>query len=93
MNDPVIVSIAKKHQATSAQVLLKWGLVQGHAVIVKSSSESRMKENLACLRIPLDDYDMDKIKNIGEKCRYFTYKSSCFGDHTPEEFFDDDYYN
>ncbi|KAJ8748066.1 hypothetical protein K2173_012623 [Erythroxylum novogranatense] len=58
VENPIIQSIAYKHNATPAQVpskkmfsfcCPKWGLSKGSSVIVKSFNQSRMKENMGHL--------------------------------------------
>ena len=46
MQNDVVLSIARKHSVTAAQVLIKWGLQKGLCVCVKSSNAERMAENL-----------------------------------------------
>lgn len=41
-----VTSIAQKHSATPAQVLLAWGVQRGTVVIPKSEDEGRMRANL-----------------------------------------------
>ncbi|GAV92877.1 Aldo_ket_red domain-containing protein, partial [Cephalotus follicularis] len=64
---PVIQSIALKHEATPAQVALKWGLSKGSSVIVKSFNEKRMKENKAALNLKLDHKDFLEIEKLEER--------------------------
>ncbi|KAM7266698.1 hypothetical protein ACFE04_004595 [Oxalis oulophora] len=63
---PVIQSIAVKHNATPAQVALKWGLMKGSSVIVKSFNKERMKENKAAVDLKLDGEDLRMIDNLEE---------------------------
>jgi len=46
---------AARHQRTAAQVLLRWGIQRGTAVIPKTSNPTRLKENLAIFDFQLDD--------------------------------------
>jgi diketogulonate reductase-like aldo/keto reductase len=48
-----IIEIAKKRNATVAQVLIKWVLDKGVLVVVKSSRIARLKENLDSLNVKL----------------------------------------
>jgi diketogulonate reductase-like aldo/keto reductase len=46
LHDPVIGVIAKAHDKTHAQVLLRWHLQQGRSVIPKSTKPQRIAENI-----------------------------------------------
>ncbi|OMO98147.1 Aldo/keto reductase [Corchorus olitorius] len=67
VENPIIKSIALKHQATPAQVALKWGLSRGASVIVKSFNPGRLKENIASLNLKLDDKDLNEIDKLEER--------------------------
>jgi alcohol dehydrogenase (NADP+) len=69
MDDPVLVEIGKKHGKTGAQVALAWGIAQGHSVIPKSKTESRIKANLeGDFKLPQED--VAKIDDIDKKMRF-----------------------
>ncbi|KAF2706660.1 Aldo/keto reductase [Pleomassaria siparia CBS 279.74] len=69
MDDPVLVDIGKKHGKSGAQVALAWGIAQGHSVIPKSKTESRIKSNLeGDFKLPQED--VEKIKSIDKKLRF-----------------------
>jgi len=70
LQDETVGSIAKKHDATPAQVLFMWAIKRGTPVIPKSTNEKRIKENLACLSVNLDDEDMAKLNGIPTRYRY-----------------------
>ncbi|TPQ38190.1 2,5-didehydrogluconate reductase B [Bradyrhizobium guangdongense] len=60
--DPVLAEIGKKHDATAAQVALKWLLdQQGVAAIPKASRRESQQANLDALKITLDDADRKTI--------------------------------
>jgi diketogulonate reductase-like aldo/keto reductase len=46
LQDPVIGDIAKAHDQTPAQVMLRWHLQQGRSVIPKSTKPQRIAENI-----------------------------------------------
>ena len=53
---PVMVA-AQTHGKTPAQVLLKWGVQRGTAVIPKTSKPERMREN-----IDIDDFELSAVE-------------------------------
>ncbi|KAF9613126.1 hypothetical protein IFM89_005605 [Coptis chinensis] len=67
VDNPIIQSIALKHQVTPAQVALSWGLSKGASMITKSFNQERMKENLGALELILDDEDICKIERLIER--------------------------
>ncbi|XP_021287004.1 NADPH-dependent aldo-keto reductase, chloroplastic [Herrania umbratica] len=67
VENPLIKSIALKHQATPAQVALNWGLSKGASVIVKSFNPDRLKENVASFSLKLDDEDLLEIDKLEER--------------------------
>jgi alcohol dehydrogenase (NADP+) len=69
MDDPVLVEIGKKHGKTGAQVALAWGISQGHSVIPKSKTESRIKSNIEGDFV-LPKEDVAKISEIDKKLRF-----------------------
>jgi len=69
MDDPVLVEIGKKHGKSGAQVALAWGIAQGHSVIPKSKTESRIKSNLeGDFKLPAED--VKEIEKIDKKIRF-----------------------
>lgn len=59
--DPVLVDIAKKHDASVAQVVIAWHLALGSVVIPKSVTDSRIVENFESLAVALDGEDLAAI--------------------------------
>jgi 2,5-diketo-D-gluconate reductase B len=61
-DDPTLAQLGKKHNATAAQVALKWLLDQdGVAAIPKASRKESQQANLDALKITLDDEDRKAI--------------------------------
>jgi 2,5-diketo-D-gluconate reductase B len=61
-NDPTLAAIGKKHDASAAQVALKWLLDQdGVAAIPKASRKESQQANLDALKVKLDDEDRAAI--------------------------------
>jgi len=58
------VSIARRYNATPAQVLLRWGCQKGLIVVAKTSSRERMRENRSVLHFALSDGDIAVLDAI-----------------------------
>ena len=56
------LAIAKKHNATPAQILLAWGIQRGTSVIPKSVTPSRIEQNFQ--QAVLDQEDMAIIHGL-----------------------------
>lgn len=59
--DPALVEIAAKHGKSVAQVILRWDIQRGVAVIPKSVHRERLVENLAIWDFALDAGDLARI--------------------------------
>lgn len=70
MEEPTVAKIAKSKGKTPAQVLLRWATQRGVAVIPKSSSEGRMKENLESTGFELEQADLDAITALDKGLRF-----------------------
>lgn len=70
LDDPTIAEIADAHDATPAQVLIRWAIHRGTAVIPKSVDAGRIKENLAAADVHLTDADMEQIATLDRQRRY-----------------------
>ncbi|MFZ0489861.1 MAG: aldo/keto reductase [Salegentibacter sp.] len=74
LENETIKKIAKKHGASAGQVLIKWSVDRGTAVIPKSTNEKRIKENLKSIDVELDQDDMKEIAKLDRHFRYVTGK-------------------
>jgi len=77
MDEPVLIEIGKKYNKSGAQVALAWGIAQGHSVIPKSKTESRIKQNLEA-DFKLSKEEVEKINGLDKKLR-FNDPSESFG--------------
>jgi diketogulonate reductase-like aldo/keto reductase len=66
---PAVVAIARKHDRTPAQIVLRWHLQLGNVVIPKSVTPSRIKENIEVFDFSLDDEDLAAISALNEDRR------------------------
>lgn len=64
LEHPIVVTLAAKHDATPAQILLAWHLALGLVVIPKSTSLDRVVENAGALGIELDEGDLAAIATM-----------------------------
>ena len=72
LENKVINQIAKKHGASPAQVIIKWNIMRGTAVIPKSVNKSRIIENIKSEAVNLDEDDLNKIEGLDRGFRYVT---------------------
>lgn len=68
LEDPVILDIAKKYNKTPGQVVLNWGVNRGYAVIPKSTTPSRIQQNLVYFK--MDESDVEAITALGREHPY-----------------------
>ncbi len=66
---PVMVA-AQAHGKTPAQVLLRWGVQRGTAVIPKTTKPERMRENLAIDDFELSAVEMAAISSLNQNRRF-----------------------
>ncbi|MFJ2607030.1 aldo/keto reductase [Streptomyces sp. NPDC087425] len=66
---PAIVAIARKHERSPAQIVIRWHLQIGSIVIPKSVTPSRIKENIDVFDFTLDDEDLAAIAALDEDRR------------------------
>lgn len=69
LQNPTLVEIGKKHNKTSAQVIIRWHLQSDIIVIPKSVHEERIKENYDVFDFELTDEEIGQINalNIDER--------------------------
>lgn len=70
IEQPLIREIAARHERTAAQVLLRWGVQRGTAVVPKTVSESRLRENLAIFDFELAADEISSIDNLNQNRRF-----------------------
>ena len=60
----ILKSIATKHRKTTAQIMLKFHVQRGVAVIFKSVTKSRITENLSIFDFELTDQEMSSLNRM-----------------------------
>lgn len=64
LGNETIGSIAKAHEVSSAQVILRWDLQRGIVVIPGSSNADHIRENLDLFGFELTDDEMEQIRQL-----------------------------
>lgn len=62
--EPVLTQIATKHGKSAAQIILRWNVQQGIAVIPKSVHRERLEENMDVWDFTLDEDDLAQISAL-----------------------------
>lgn len=69
-----LVSIGKKYNKSSAQVMLRWLIQRGVIVACKSTHIERMQENINVFDFELTEEDMNSIKTLDtSNCLFFSH--------------------
>lgn len=70
LNEPAVARIAAKQCRTPAQIVLRWGVQRGTAVVPKTVKLERLRENLALFDFALSDQDMSEISLLDRNRRF-----------------------
>lgn len=74
LDNPVVDEIAKKHNKSPAQVVLRHGVQKGLIVIPKSTNPGRLRQNLDIFDFELDENDMSKLNGLNKDARFLDFK-------------------
>lgn len=71
LENPVVLEVAKKYKKSPAQISLKFIIQKGIVAIPKSSTPTRIKENIELFDWELDIEDVNKLNDldVGESAR------------------------
>jgi diketogulonate reductase-like aldo/keto reductase len=64
LTEPAVEALAKQHDRTPAQVVLRWHLQLGNIVVPKSVTPSRIRENLNVFDFTLTADDMTTLSTL-----------------------------
>ncbi|MDP3073632.1 MAG: aldo/keto reductase [Opitutaceae bacterium] len=70
LRDPVVTALAARHRRTPAQIVLRWGVQRGCAVIPKTQTPARLAENLALFDFALTAEEMAAIDRLDRHRRF-----------------------
>jgi D-xylose reductase len=65
-----VLDAARRHGKTPAQVVLRWGVQRGTAIIPKTSDPGRLVENLALFDFELSDVEVRAISDLDRNRRF-----------------------
>jgi len=69
-NHEVIEKIAKAHNKTTSQVLLRWATQRGIAVIPKSNNQGRLEQNLHVTDFDLSKEELAAVSGLDRNLRF-----------------------
>ena len=70
LEEKLVQEIARRHGKTAAQIVLRWGVQRGTAVIPKTTNPGRLCENLAILDFGLSPEEMHAISSLNRNRRF-----------------------
>ncbi len=70
LSHPTVLEIAARHHRSPAQIVLRWGVQRGTAVIPKTSRPERLVENISLYDFNLSDQEMSEIGGLDRGQRY-----------------------
>lgn len=70
LQQPGVMAIAERLGKTPAQVILRWGVQRGNAIIPKTSRPERLVENAAIFDFELSAADMAEINSLNRNQRF-----------------------
>ena len=73
LGDETITEIAKAHDVSAAQVILRWDLQRGIVVIPGSGNPEHIKENLDLFGFELTEEEMQKIRELDKNEKHDWY--------------------
>ncbi|MEZ5488705.1 MAG: aldo/keto reductase [Gammaproteobacteria bacterium] len=70
LDQPAVLAAAARTGRTPAQVVLRWGVQRGTAIIPKTANPARLRENLALSDFHLTEQEMQAISALNQNRRF-----------------------
>lgn len=86
LNADCVIKAAQRTGKSSAQVVLRWAIQRGTAIIPKTSNPNRLKENISLFDFTLTDEEMMAISALNQNKRFNdpgVFCEQAFGLHYP----------
>lgn len=71
LSESVVTTLAEKYNKSAAQILLRWHVQRGTAVIPGSTNKTHIRENLDILDFTLTEEEMQSICNLNSDTRFY----------------------
>ena len=71
INEPVFTKLAEKYHKTNAQIILRWHVQMGFAVIPGSKNVDHIRDNLNIMDFALTEEEMAEIAELNRGERYY----------------------
>ncbi|XP_046546022.1 aldo-keto reductase family 1 member B1-like isoform X2 [Haliotis rubra] len=81
LEDPTIVDIGRKYNKSTAQVILRWGMQRGFALVPKSTNPARLAQNMDVFDFKLNEEDMKAMLALDRGYRINVHKYNTWKDH------------
>lgn len=72
IQEPIFGKLAEKYGKSNAQIILRWHIQSGHAVIPGSKNPDHIRDNFNIFDFFLTDEDMAEIAKLDKGMRYYT---------------------
>ena len=70
LEQEIVKQIATLKNRTPAQVVMRWAIQRGTAVVPKTSNPKRLKENISLFDFQLDEEEMSKLSSLDRHRRF-----------------------
>ena len=70
LEEPLVKELAAKYGRTPAQIVLRWAVQRGTAVIPKTSKEERLRENIDIFGFNLSAEEMQQVAGLNKNRRF-----------------------
>lgn len=71
LEEPIFTALAEKYNKTIAQIILRWHVQNGTAVIPGSTNPAHIKENADIFDFSLTEVEMQQINSLNKNVRYY----------------------
>ena len=69
LENPTVVAIAEQRDKTAAQVLIRWNVQLGNAVIARSATPERVRSNIEVFDFELSAEEMEQLNGLNDGTR------------------------